>query len=214
MSKLYNVLLKFKNAISSIDVALATKLDKNAIITAYQGNITGANVPSATYINITSITLEAGIWAMSGTLKFAADTKGYRAGCINSSSKIWTDESGFQIAPSPTDSTYAQTTKIVTPTETTTYYLIAYHTSTSSIKTSGYLRAVRLKDSADSSSSTSGSGGGDSTSGVATTNYELLNNKPSIESVELSGNKTFDDFGLTEVDDDTVLAAFNSVFGS
>ena len=213
MSKLYNVLLKLKNETETISASLADKLDKSTITTRVGSNTLGTSVSPATYTNITSVTLEAGIWAISGTLKFTADTKGYRAGCINSSSKTWTDESGFQIAPSPTGSTYAQTAKIVTPTATTTYYLIAYHTSTSSIKTSGYLRAVRLKDSTDSSSSTSGSGG-DSTSGVATTDYELLSNKPSIESVELSGNKTFDDFGLTEADDNTILAAFNSVFGS
>lgn len=41
----------------------------------------------------------------------------------------------------------------------------------------------------------SGSGGSGGTAG--TTNYELLNNKPSINNVELSGNKTTSDLGIT-----------------
>lgn len=32
-----------------------------------------------------------------------------------------------------------------------------------------------------------------------TSNYELLSNKPQIEAVELTGNKTFNDLGLTNI---------------
>ena len=32
-----------------------------------------------------------------------------------------------------------------------------------------------------------------------TSNYDLLNNKPQIESVELQGNKTFNDLGLSNI---------------
>lgn len=32
-----------------------------------------------------------------------------------------------------------------------------------------------------------------------TSNYDLLSNKPQIESVELSGNKTFNDLGLSKI---------------
>lgn len=32
-----------------------------------------------------------------------------------------------------------------------------------------------------------------------TSDYELLNNKPQIESVELQGNKTFNDLGLSNI---------------
>lgn len=43
----------------------------------------------------------------------------------------------------------------------------------------------------------SGSGG--------TTNYERLRNKPSIESVELIGNKDFEELGLIPLDADDLL---------
>lgn len=35
--------------------------------------------------------------------------------------------------------------------------------------------------------------------------YEKLKNKPSIESVELSGNKTFEELGLSSLDADDLL---------
>lgn len=46
-----------------------------------------------------------------------------------------------------------------------------------------------------------GSGGGG-----GTTDYTLLSNKPKINNVELSGNKTTSDLGIVEYDD-TALAA-------
>lgn len=34
---------------------------------------------------------------------------------------------------------------------------------------------------------------------ISTLDYELLNHKPQIENVELMGNKSFDDLGLTNI---------------
>lgn len=34
---------------------------------------------------------------------------------------------------------------------------------------------------------------------MGTTNYNLLENRPSIESIELIGNKTFEELGFTEI---------------
>lgn len=38
-----------------------------------------------------------------------------------------------------------------------------------------------------------------------TNNYEVLINKPRIESVELIGNKTFEELGLVELDGDDLI---------
>ena len=38
-----------------------------------------------------------------------------------------------------------------------------------------------------------------------TTDYERLKNKPSIESVTLTGNKNFPDLGLSEISSDDLL---------
>lgn len=44
-----------------------------------------------------------------------------------------------------------------------------------------------------------------SSGGGGTNDYERLRNKPSIEQVELIGNKNFPDFGLTSIDTDDLL---------
>ena len=41
--------------------------------------------------------------------------------------------------------------------------------------------------------------------GQGVTDYEKLNNKPSIESVELIGNKNFEDLGLSPIDTDDII---------
>lgn len=43
---------------------------------------------------------------------------------------------------------------------------------------------------------------------VGNGDYEALINKPKIESVELIGNKNFEDFGLEECSNDDILAMF------
>ena len=44
--------------------------------------------------------------------------------------------------------------------------------------------------------------------GTGSNNYEELINKPSIELVELIGNKTFEDLGLEECSNEDILAMF------
>ena len=44
--------------------------------------------------------------------------------------------------------------------------------------------------------------------GTGSDDYEVLINKPKIESVELIGNKTLEDFGLEECSNDDILAMF------
>jgi len=43
---------------------------------------------------------------------------------------------------------------------------------------------------------------------VGNSDYEALINKPKIESVELIGNKNFEDLGLEECSNDDILAMF------
>lgn len=55
------------------------------------------------------------------------------------------------------------------------------------------VRAENAAERAEAAADGGGEGGG------GTSNYEALRNKPQIESVELTGNKTFDDFGLSNI---------------
>lgn len=129
-----------KTELQDVDEA---KLDKS-VITLKKNSGTSSSVAKNTYKSVTSLSLEAGIWAIKGTLQFAANTVGYRAGCIHTSA-AWSGENGFQIAATPSGTAVAQASAIVTLTSTTTYHLVAYHTSTSSLSISGWLQAVRLK---------------------------------------------------------------------
>ena len=42
-----------------------------------------------------------------------------------------------------------------------------------------------------------------------TSNYEELNNKPQIESIELIGNKTFPELGISPIDVDDLIDILN-----
>lgn len=48
--------------------------------------------------------------------------------------------------------------------------------------------------------------------GGGTSDYEKLKNKPSIEDVELVGNKSFEELGLEKMDNMEILKLFNEVF--
>lgn len=127
-------------AMRSMDEA---KLNKS-IITLKTNSDSTTSVAKNTYKSVTSLSLEAGTWVIKGTLQFAANTVGYRAGCIHTSA-AWSGANGFQIAATPSGSAVAQAAAIVTLTATTTYHLVAYHTSTSALGISGWMQAVRLK---------------------------------------------------------------------
>ena len=48
--------------------------------------------------------------------------------------------------------------------------------------------------------------------GAVEKNYNELSNKPSIEQVELIGNKSFSDLGLETMSNMEILTMFNEVF--
>ena len=48
--------------------------------------------------------------------------------------------------------------------------------------------------------------------GAVENNYNELSNKPSIEQVELVGNKNFSDLGLETMSNMEILTMFNEVF--
>ena len=44
---------------------------------------------------------------------------------------------------------------------------------------------------------------------IETIDYEDINNKPQIESIPLTGNKTFSDLGIEPIDTDDLLEILN-----
>ncbi len=129
-----------KTALQDVDDA---KLDKSTI-TVKTASGTSTSTAKDTYKSIASVSLGAGIWIVRGALQFGANTSGYRAGWISTSTS-WNGANAVQLAPSPSGTTVLQCTAIITVTSTTTYNLVAAHSSTSSLSISGWLQAVRLK---------------------------------------------------------------------
>ena len=122
---------------------LATKLDKSTITveSASKSNVT---VATGTATNICSVTLAAGTWIVKGQLYFSANTSGYRIVSIGTS-KQWSTDNTVLVGAAPTQGARLSTTEIFTLTASTTYYLVAYQNSGSSLTGGGNLQAVRLK---------------------------------------------------------------------
>ena len=96
---------------------------------------------------VASVSLAAGTWVVVGHAVFASNTSGVRSLGIGSTanSLSYTDLSCVTVRPASGADTRLQSTSIVSPTSTTTYYLNAYQNSGSSMNcTSAKLTAIRI----------------------------------------------------------------------
>lgn len=108
------------------------------------------SVSSGTNTNLTSISLEAGTWVITGGVRFPNNATGYRRMNISTSNASgWAD---VQLPALNGASTQLAYTVIVSPTATTTYYLNCYHNAGSALSLVAggsenginFLRAVRI----------------------------------------------------------------------
>ena len=108
------------------------------------------SVSSGTNTNLTSISLEAGTWVITGGVRFPNNATGYRRMNISTSSASgWAD---VQLPTLNGASTQLSYTVIVSPKATTTYYLNCYHNAGSALSLVAggsenginFLRAVRI----------------------------------------------------------------------
>lgn len=97
---------------------------------------------------VASVSLAAGTWVVVGHAVFASNSSGVRSLGIGSTanSLSYTDLSCVTVRPASGADTRLQSTSVVSPTSTTTYYLNAYQNSGSSMNcTSAKLTAIRIK---------------------------------------------------------------------
>lgn len=98
---------------------------------------------------ITSVTITAGTWVLTGFIRFAANATGQRLANISNtsgaSSTAIMEQSGIQQDAVSSGGTYMNVARIVTATSSTTMYLNVRQNSGSTLSTSGFLRAVRIK---------------------------------------------------------------------
>lgn len=90
------------------------------------------NIPSETPVNVTSVTLEAGVWILVGRVRFSANAVGYRRANIHTTFE--SPNAHIQVPAVDGAVTQLELTKIVSVSETTQYYLNAYQNSGSTLQ--------------------------------------------------------------------------------
>ena len=132
--------------------SLAIDNHSSAIGTVKAAYASAKSVATGTNTNLTSISLEAGTWVITGGVRFPNNATGYRRMNIaTSSAASWAD---VQLPALSGASTQLAYTVIVSPTSTKTYYLNCFHNagtplslvagSASSENGINFLRAVRI----------------------------------------------------------------------
>ena len=122
----------------------------SAIGTVKQAYAAAKSVASGTNTNLTSISLEAGTWVVTGGVRFPNNATGYRRMNISTSNASgWAD---VQLPALSGASTQLAYTVVVSTTSTKTYYLNCYHNAGSALSLVAggsenginFLRAVRI----------------------------------------------------------------------
>ena len=105
--------------------SIAVSGHSSAIGTVKVQYASAKSVSSATNTNLTSISLEAGTWVITGGVRFPNNATGYRRMNISTSNASgWAD---VQLPALSGASTQLAYTVVVSPASTTTYYLNCYH---------------------------------------------------------------------------------------
>lgn len=130
--------------------SLAIENHSSAIGTVKQSYASAKSVSTGTNTNLTSISLEAGTWVLTGGVRFPNNSTGYRRMNIGTSSaSSWAD---VQLPALSGASTQLAYTVVVSPTSTKTYYLNCFHNAGTSLSLAAggsenginFLRAVRI----------------------------------------------------------------------
>lgn len=105
------------------------------------------SVSRATITNLCSVSLAAGVWVVSFSAKFAADSTGTRrqmrlyTSATNCSQNA---DSAVIAVPVSGNSTILSRSMVLTPSATTTYYLNCYHDATSAVSVDGDIQAAKV----------------------------------------------------------------------
>lgn len=105
--------------------------------------VSNKNLAHETAKRLASISLPAGVWVVTGFVRFPSNANGVRR--INISSTDNSASIDIQISASSNNTMQLETVKILQPSSTTTYYLNAWQNSNTSLTASDItLRAVRI----------------------------------------------------------------------
>lgn len=109
---------------------------------------TSVSVPSATWKSIASVTLEKGLWVLAATLQFPSNSSGYRWAVISTSgtSASANDrrQNGANVVAVSGQPTYVNVAATKYLDSSTTFHLVAYQNSGSSLGCFGCITATRV----------------------------------------------------------------------
>lgn len=150
-----------------------------------------ATLASSTNANVVSKQLQPGTWLVNARLQYPSNATGRRAAKLSTTSQ----DDGNVISSDVRNAvsggtTQVQTERVFAFDEATTVYLIGWQNSGSALSCSGQIQAVRISPAIGDTYT----GGGGGTGG--TSDYSDLTNKPAINGVTLSGDKSFSQLGM------------------
>lgn len=135
-------------ALTALGAAAAADVDPIGDLVTDSASVSLASA-TADATAITSVTIAAGTWVLTGFIRFTANATGQRLANISNTSGASTtaimEQSGIQQDAVSSGGTYMNVARIVTATSSTTMYLNVRQNSGSTLSTSGFLRAVRIK---------------------------------------------------------------------
>lgn len=109
---------------------------------------TASSVSVATSTNkvVCSITLEAGTYILIGTISYTTNTTGVRWNYIGTGTSTGSNaQTNVSTRASNNTQTFVQNVQVVKPTANTTYNLVAWQNSGSSLTCAGHIVAIRIK---------------------------------------------------------------------
>ena len=150
-----------------------------------------ATVATSTNANVVSKQLQPGTWLVNARLQYPSNATGRRAAKLSTTSA----DSGNVISSDVRNAvsggtTQVQTERVFAFDTATTIHLIAWQDSGSALTCSGQIQAVRISPAIGETYEGGGGGAG------GTSDYADLLNKPAINGVTLSGDKSSSQLGL------------------
>lgn len=165
-----------------------------------------ASVETATNRNVATIRLPPGTWLVNARLQYPSNSTGRRAAKLSTTS----EDVGNVISTDVRNAVSGGTTQVQTERAfaisgadvgqdgKAPVYLIAWQNSGSTLSCAGSIQAVRLSPAIGESYDGGGGGGG------GTSDYADLTNKPAINGVTLSGDKSSAQLGLQYTGDEAL----------
>lgn len=113
--------------------------------TTVSNSVSSVSVSTSSAKNILTVSLPKGTWIVFGTIEFAANSSGRRVAALSdTSADIGGINLNFLSTATPVSATRVKVHGVVSPSATTTYYLVGWQNSGSTLSCRGRVDAIRI----------------------------------------------------------------------